>query len=97
MPRSSSPSSDDKTDYALELHNLLAALSQSAERESVASEIEGTCSSYWIVLSTKIQFHLVLQSIYGDDAIRLWRPSVSNGKKSPNRNDGTIRYEVVLK
>ena len=41
MPRSSSPSTDDKTDYALELHNFLAELSQNPERESVASEIEG--------------------------------------------------------
>lgn len=50
MPRSSSPSTDDKTDYALELHNFLAALSQNAERESVASEIEGKRSSHWMPL-----------------------------------------------
>ncbi len=41
MPRSSSPSSADDTDYPLELQNLLAELSQDLEREAVASEIEG--------------------------------------------------------
>ncbi|KAF8956715.1 ribosomal protein S5 domain 2-type protein [Flammula alnicola] len=39
----------------------------------------------------------VLQSIYGDNAIRLWHPSTSNGKKSPNSTDHTIRYEVLLR
>ncbi|KAH9482275.1 Protein IMPACT [Psilocybe cubensis] len=39
----------------------------------------------------------VLQSIYGDDAIRLWRPPLKDGKRSAStsRRDGTIRYEVV--
>ncbi|EKM59868.1 uncharacterized protein PHACADRAFT_115180 [Phanerochaete carnosa HHB-10118-sp] len=36
----------------------------------------------------------VLQSIYGDDAIKPWS---SNGSSSPkNREAGTVRYEVVL-
>ncbi|CAA7258501.1 unnamed protein product [Cyclocybe aegerita] len=70
MSRSSSPT----TDYAAELQNLLAELSQNPERESVASELE------------------VLQSIYGDGAIRIWHPS-SNGK---SKNDANVRYEVVM-
>ncbi|KAF9476983.1 UPF0029-domain-containing protein [Pholiota conissans] len=38
----------------------------------------------------------VLQSIYGDESVRLWHPSPTSGKKSPTRTDGTIRYEVLL-
>jgi hypothetical protein len=45
MPRSSSLSSDDNTDYALELQNFLEKLSQNTEREPVGSEIEGGDSS----------------------------------------------------
>ena len=41
MPRSSSPSSADDTDYSLELQTFLAELLQNPEREAVASEIEG--------------------------------------------------------
>ncbi|PPQ68621.1 hypothetical protein CVT25_005531 [Psilocybe cyanescens] len=82
MRRSPSPSTADadNTDYALELQDFLAELSQDPEREAVASEIQ------------------VLQSIYGDDAIRLWRPPLKNGKRSAStsRRDGTIRYEVLL-
>ncbi|KJA29640.1 hypothetical protein HYPSUDRAFT_1061332 [Hypholoma sublateritium FD-334 SS-4] len=78
MPRSSSPSSADDTDYPLELQNFLAELSQNPEREAVASEIE------------------VLQSIYGDEAVRLYHSPTPNGKKSPTRVDEPVRYEVVL-
>ncbi|KAF5320904.1 hypothetical protein D9619_000722 [Psilocybe cf. subviscida] len=38
----------------------------------------------------------VLQSIYGEDAIRIWHPPNTNGKTSPTRSDGTIRYEVTI-
>ncbi|PPQ69253.1 hypothetical protein CVT26_003665 [Gymnopilus dilepis] len=38
----------------------------------------------------------VLQSIYGDDAIRLWHPPSTNGNSSARRKDGTIRYEVIM-
>ncbi|KDR84138.1 hypothetical protein GALMADRAFT_236812 [Galerina marginata CBS 339.88] len=39
---------------------------------------------------------LVLQSIYGDDAIRLWHPPSTNGKAYGGRKDSTTRYEVAL-
>ncbi|KAI0355514.1 UPF0029-domain-containing protein [Trametes cingulata] len=47
----------------------------------------------------------VLQSIYGEDAIKLWRPTTRSGSRSPDRDSphntnhsepGTIRYEVTL-
>lgn len=67
MPRSSSPSSDDKTDYSLELHNFLAALSQNAEREPVASEIEGKRSLSWFL------WIVLITIIPRSSAVYLWR------------------------
>ncbi|KAI0328219.1 UPF0029-domain-containing protein [Cubamyces sp. BRFM 1775] len=46
----------------------------------------------------------VLQSIYGEDAVKIWRPPSRSGSQSPGREmqgvngtePGTIRYEVTL-
>ncbi|KAI0684387.1 ribosomal protein S5 domain 2-type protein [Earliella scabrosa] len=48
----------------------------------------------------------VLQSIYGDEAVKIWKPPVRSGSQSPDRGlqgpnsngaePGTIRYEVTL-
>ncbi|KAI0364591.1 UPF0029-domain-containing protein [Pilatotrama ljubarskyi] len=46
----------------------------------------------------------VLQSIYGEDAVKIWRPPLRSGSQSPDREahginmsePGTIRYEVTL-
>lgn len=47
---------------------------------------------------------LVLQSIYGEDALKIWRPSSRSGSQFPDRGGqvanaaepGTIRYELTL-
>ncbi|KAI0737786.1 UPF0029-domain-containing protein [Daedaleopsis nitida] len=46
----------------------------------------------------------VLQSIYGDDSVKLWRPPARSGSQSPDRGGqgtqgtepGTIRFEITL-
>jgi len=35
-----------------------------------------------------------LQSIYGDESIRLWKPNQNDGKNARNSSEGWIRYEV---
>lgn len=48
----------------------------------------------------------MLQSIYGEDAVKIWRPSRSGSQSPPDRSGhaanpraepGTIRYEVTLR
>lgn len=98
---SSPPSSSKLNDSFEELASVIADLLARPDRESVASELQGmltlTPQTRIILLSL---IYTVLQSIYGDDAIRLWHPPVNEPKK-PNYGDsldeGILRYEAELR
>jgi len=75
-----------------ELKEFLAKLSDDPERDQVKSEIEGmACNNLLIPILTR---HIVLQSIYGEDAIRVWNPP--EGLRNGSVLDEKIRYEVEL-
>jgi hypothetical protein len=49
-----------------------------------------------LILSLSHNILIVLQSIYGDEAIRLWRPSADHSINPPVHKD-TVRYEAKLR
>ncbi|KAF5364153.1 hypothetical protein D9756_000318 [Leucocoprinus leucothites] len=102
MPRSPSPPSDTDKDYVQELQEFVAELYRRPECEAVASEIEGESAARktrylkdtTLNLST---YSTVLQSIYGEDAVRVWYPtSGSNGNGNGSSDPRTIRYSLTL-
>jgi len=95
--RSSSPQSIH-TNYAEELQEFIAGLLLQPDHEPVASELEGASvhkKSSW--LRTICYTAVVLQSIYGDDAIRLWQPSTGQYLVHGIGDNQTVRYEAVLR
>lgn len=95
MTRSPSPTSDDAKN-AEEFQELLSKLQEDPEKEPVSSEIEG--ASFPAVLvrqSDQFLGILVLQSIYGEDALRLFKPSEGNGFGKLDAE--VIRYQVTLR
>lgn len=105
-PRSPSPSSSSSSHkYVEELQDFIADLSLQPSRDQVASEIEGMCYMHGLLAGVTVEelilLHLsVLRSIYGDEAIRLWKPSTKDGHTNhhgDNKDSGTIRYEAILR
>lgn len=94
MASSLSTGHDDDKEYAEELREFVLKLSENPDKEPVASEIEGTAGSTCLKSLLTFFSTAVLQSIYGDTAIRLFRPSEGNGKKP---DPDTIRYEATLR
>ena len=93
MPSSSPPTTEEERDYASELQKFLSELSQVPEREQVVSEIEGTlATAYFQAFLTRI----VLQSIYGEQAVRVWHPTSKVNDVNHSKIEDTIRYEVLL-
>ncbi|KAF9555363.1 UPF0029-domain-containing protein [Agrocybe pediades] len=81
MPRSSGSSSSTEDDAQ-----------RTQELEEFLAELSQDLDRE--AVASEIQ---VLQSIYGDDVVRLWHPPSSQGRRSPNtKDDKTIRYEIVL-
>lgn len=92
MTRSSSPTSDDAKN-AEEFQEFLSKLQEDPEKEPVYSEIEGV--RYPAVSVAKSDCISVLQSIYGDSALRLFKPSEGNGVGKLDSE--AIRYQVTLR
>lgn len=99
---SSSPPSSSKLNDSFEaLASVIAGLSARPDRESVASELQGMLTLTAKTTITLLSLtYSVLQSIYGDDAIRLWHPPVNEHKKSnygDGPDEGILRYEAELR
>ncbi|KAI5124843.1 hypothetical protein M0805_007277 [Coniferiporia weirii] len=71
---------------------------EDSESRDYAKELEALVSDLSLVPETEqIASEIgVLQSIYGDDSIRAWRPSDSNESAGTYTYDKTVRYEVHL-
>lgn len=82
---------DHDSEQAQQLSEILR-VSQHPDRQSVADEFEGAEPA---TAPLSVDLRLVLQSIYGEDAIRLWNPPTDS--TAPRGSVGTLRYEFSLK
>jgi hypothetical protein len=75
-----------------ELEQLITTLSEDVATEQIASEIGGACAELFYC-KTRKEHSKVLQSIYGEDAVGLWKPPDSSSRTATS----TIRYTVLLR
>ena len=74
-----------------ELEDVVAKLLDDPATEPIASEIGGASALSHSVFDEESSGK-VLQSIYGNDALSLWKPSPQSAKKP----DAAVRYIVTI-